>query len=42
MEMGAKPCQDQFLHPILIHSGKIIKIQVAKWGHAKKIFKKAN
>jgi hypothetical protein len=29
MEMGYKPCQDQFLHPILVHCKKI---QVAKWG----------
>jgi len=40
MEMVSKPCQDHFLHPILVHS--IIEkkeIQVAKWG-TQKIFKK--
>jgi len=39
MEMGLKPCQDRFLHPILVHCRKIRKIQVAKWGTPKNIFK---
>jgi hypothetical protein len=45
MEMGLKPCQDQFLHPILVLScGKIRKIYVAKWGKPTKktIFKNPN
>jgi hypothetical protein len=32
----SKPCQDRFLHPILVHYRKIRKIQVAKWGTPKK------
>ncbi len=36
--MGSKPCQDQILHPIMIHCWKIRKIQVAKWGTPRKIF----
>jgi len=27
MEIGLRPCQDPFLHPILVHYRKIIKIQ---------------
>jgi len=33
----AMPCQDRFLHPILVHYRKI---QVAKWGTPKKYLKK--
>ncbi len=35
-----KPCQDRFLHPILVHYKKNMKIQAAKWDTPKKIFKK--
>jgi len=43
MEMVSKPCQDRFLHPILVHSiEKKEKIQVAKWGTPKKIYKNKN
>jgi hypothetical protein len=40
MEMESKPCQDQFLNPILVLCRKIRKIQVAKWGIQKNYFKK--
>jgi len=36
MEVVSKPCQDQFLHPILVHYRKNKKIQAAKWGKPKK------
>jgi len=39
MEMGSKPFQDQFLHPILVHFRKIRNIPGAKWG-TQKILKK--
>jgi hypothetical protein len=32
MVVVSKPCQDRFLHPILVHYRKNKKIQVAKWG----------
>jgi len=41
MEMGSKPCQDGFLHPILVQYRKIRKIQVAKLCTPKIIFLKA-
>jgi len=41
MEIASKPCQDQFLHPILVHCRKIRKIQVAKWGTQKIYLKKS-
>jgi len=34
----SKPCQDQFLHPVLVHYRKNKKIQVAKCGTPKKYF----
>jgi len=37
MEVLSKPCQDRFLHPVLVHYRKNKKIQVAKWGTPKKI-----
>jgi len=40
MEVVSKPCQDWFLHPILVHNRKNKKIQVAKWGTPKKHLKK--
>jgi hypothetical protein len=41
MEMVSKPCQDLFLHPILVHT--IIEkneITGSQMGHTKNIFKK--
>jgi hypothetical protein len=43
MEVVSKPCQDQFLHPILAHS--IIEKKEntgSQMGHNKKIFKKGS
>jgi len=40
MEVVSKPCQDQLLHPILVHYRKKEKIQAAKLGTPKKILKK--
>jgi hypothetical protein len=37
MEMVSKPCQDRFLHPILVHSIEKKKIQEAKWDTLKKV-----
>jgi len=39
MEMGSKPFQDQFMHPILVYYRKIRKIKVAKCGTPKKYLK---
>jgi len=38
MEMVSKPSQDQFLHPILVHT--IIEKNENTMGHTKKILKK--
>ncbi len=43
MKMASKPCQDWFLHPILVHSiiGKKENTGRYKWGTPKKYFIKA-
>jgi len=40
MEVVSKPCQDRFLHPILIHYRKNKKNTGSQMGQAKKYFKK--
>jgi hypothetical protein len=41
MEVVSKPCQDGFLHPILVHSLLEKKENIgSQMGHTKKIFKK--
>jgi len=40
MEMVSKPCQDQFLHPILVHSIEKKENTGSQMGHTKKIFTK--
>jgi len=40
MEMGSKPCQDQFLHAVLVHYRKIRKYRQANGTRQKKYLKK--